>query len=372
MDRRVLVGILLAIFGGLSSLVLFSISRTEALGQFGFALMGLTVFGVVQTLPRRLLVRSAIFAFILTVGLLVFTFLRGYTAKGASRWFTIGPIRVQVSEIAKPVLALTLCVFTVRYPLRSQRRVFIYLVLSMVVVVLVLIEPDLGSALVLLAISSGILFVAIKKLTMLIPWILLFILGAIFSWNVILRPYQKERIYSFIGQSEQSGSSYNAKQSMITVGSGKILGRGIGHGVQTSLRFLPEHHTDFFFASFAEEAGFTGVIVLLILYLCLFLLLWWNISSLQYFDFLFRFALISGLFFQFGVHVLMNIGLAPVTGIPLPFLSSGGSSFVSLALFLGMGLRFSKSQKKVVKSSDVGFFHQKRDQGASSFAQIGF
>lgn len=348
MDRSVIIGFLLAIFGGVSALMLYSISTHEAVGQLMFAGIGLCTYIGIQMVPRRLLKISAPALYLLTVLLLFLTLFLGHSAKGAQRWFSLGPVRIQVSELAKPLFALALTSFVLRFPLNTQRRILAYMVLSLPVVLSVLLQPDLGSSLVLSVIAGSIALFSVRRMSMLIPWVFLAVVGVIFAWQFVLYPYQKDRIFSFLGRSD-SAASYNAKQAIITVGSGKLWGRGIGHGVQTNLRFLPEHHTDFFFASFAEETGLVGVMTLIFLYGLLFFFLINQILFLEPFDRIFRFALFSGLLFQMGVHLAMNIGLSPVTGIPLPFLSSGGSSFVSLALFLGMGMRFRANRQDLAR-----------------------
>lgn len=355
MDRRVFIGFLLALLGGISSLMLWSVSPKEANGQLLFAAMGLIAYVAIQYVPRRLFRLSVIPMYLVVAIMLLFTLVIGYTAKGASRWFSIGPVRIQVSEIAKPVLALTLCTYVTRYGLKSHRQLLGYFALAGLYTGMVLLQPDLGSCLVLAAIAAGVCLYSISKITLLIPWVVLGVLLSVVAWNFVLYPYQKQRLFSFVGTSDQQGSGYNADQAIITVGSGKFWGRGIGHGVQTNLRFLPEHHTDFFFASYAEETGFVGVLLLLAIYATLFSVLLWNIQLLGAFDQVLRFSLISALAFQTFVHVFMNIGLAPVTGIPLPFLSSGGSSFVSLAIFLAMAIRFHRGIRHVDPDLNIGF-----------------
>lgn len=355
MDRRIFAGLLLALLGGISSLMLLSVSPKDAGSQLGFAILGLFAYACIQFVPRRMIRLSVMPGYIAVCVLLILTLFLGHNAKGASRWFSIGPVRIQVSEIAKPMLALAVCTYVTRYSLHSHRRLLTYFALAGAMVFPVLIQPDLGSSLVLTALAAGVCLVAVKRARLLIPWVGLAVVLSIVAWNFVLYPYQKQRLFSFLGTSDQKGSGYNASQAIITVGSGKFWGRGIGHGVQTNLRFLPEHHTDFFFASFAEETGFVGVVLLFGIFACLFGILLWNIHLLDTFDLMLRIALLSTLAFQAFVHIYMNIGLSPVTGIPLPFLSSGGSSFVSLALFLGLAMRFHRPAAPQSVSKSIGF-----------------
>jgi rod shape determining protein RodA len=354
MNTRLIAGFFIFLFGGISSLVLLSISPHDALDQGIFVILGFATFLTVSFLPERLIRVSVVPAYLIVVFMLVFTFLSGLTVKGATRWFSVGPVRIQVSELAKPVLALALCTYVSRFPIRRHKNILGFLAVSMPIVGMVLIQPDLGSSLVLSVITGSVLIFAVRKKRMLIPWILLALISSAAIWQFVLYPYQKQRLYSFLGNEGTESASYNAQQSVITVGSGKLRGRGIGHGVQSNLRFLPEHHTDFFFASFAEETGMIGIICLIVIYSLFFATLWIGVQSLHFFDQILRFALLSGLLFQMSVHVAMNIGLFPITGIPLPFLSSGGSSFISLCLFVAMALHFDAKTAKSKQWTELG------------------
>ena len=204
--------------------------------------------------------------------------------------------------------------------------------------VLVLLQPDLGSAFIIFALWLALMFFAgISKR----PITLLFASGALvswLSWTWLLQTYQKERIISFLNPySDPQGSGYNAIQSMIAVGDGGWFGKGLGYGSQVQLGFLPEAHTDFMFASVAEEFGFAGVAIIFLLAG----ILMWRIASIALstdnnFARLFCVGIILLISIQMIVNMGMNIGLMPVIGITFPFLSYGGSSLVSL--FLGLGL----------------------------------
>lgn len=342
MRIRIALGLLLFIFGAISVLVLASIAPQEATGQALFVALGLGAFVGAQLLPHSFWKQIHWVLYILVVFLLVITLVRGKVSKGASRWLPIGPFQVQISELAKPALILTLAVLASTKGLKSQKSLGTHLGLASVPITLVFLQPDLGSALVLFAATGGILLTHVKKLTMLLPWFGAFIVIAFILWEFVLYDYQRARIFSFIGGGQASSAeTYNARQSLIAAGSGKILGRGLGRGVQSNLKFLPEFHTDFFFASYAEELGLVGVFFLLVLYAMLFGLLLVGSDRLFELDALYRTGLLYGLAFQTLVHIGMNINLLPVTGIPLPFLSSGGSSFLSLSLALGIAMNLS-------------------------------
>ncbi len=344
MLKSIAVFFCILIFGILSVIILGSIAPQEATNQFVLASLGMGAFLVASQIPRQIWPLAVPPLYLLIILLLGITLWRGHLAKGAVRWLPIGPVRVQVSEPAKPLLALTLALYC-KSSIKSQKRLLGALVLIAIPFFSVFLQPDLGSALVLGAVGGGALLASISNKKLLLPWIVLAIISILISWQFFLYPYQKNRVLSFIGQGSLA-DSYNAKQALIAVGSGKLFGRGIGHGVQSNLRFLPEFHTDFFFASYAEEVGFVGVILLLLLYAFFLFLLLHGIDDLEPVSKIYRYAYASGVLFQLSVHIAMNIGLSPVTGIPLPFLSSGGSSFVSLAF--GAGLALALSTKKVV------------------------
>ncbi len=350
MRIRIGVGILLLIFGVLSTIVLGSVFPKEAIGQALFVILGLLTYTIAQFLPRSFWKEIAIPLYVVVSILLIATLLHGRVTKGAVRWIPIGPVHVQVSELAKPALILVIAAVVSKVELRSQKGVIVVIGLLVIPLLLILLQPDLGSGLVLLASVGGILLTYTRKLSLLIPWILGGVIVSLLAWQFFLYPYQKARILSFVSSSENQDSSYNAQQALIAAGSGKLLGRGLGKGVQSNLKYLPEFHTDFFFASFAEELGYVGVGVLILLYCALFYLLSVHAKELTLLDGIYRAGLLYALLFQTVVHIGMNIGLSPVTGIPLPFLSSGGSSFISMALAVGIAVSLSRKgqDKKIV------------------------
>lgn len=203
---------------------------------------------------------------------------------------------------------------------------------------LIFFQPDLGSAMVLIFLWLGIMIIAGIKFQQLV---ILFLIGIIIlsiAWLVVLKPYQKDRIISFINPYiDPRGSSYQRIQSVIAVGAGQLWGRGLGQGSQSQLQFLPEQHTDFIFASIAEEWGFIGVCILFVAYCILF----WRIikTSLQASNNFARLFCIGALvvfFFQIFVNIGMNLGLLPIAGISLPFLSYGGSNLIISFITLGI------------------------------------
>ena len=215
---------------------------------------------------------------------------------------------------------------------------------------LILIEPDLGSSIVLLGTWFAMLLFSPMKKKQLIILIGVLILLLAASWSFVLHDYQRQRVYTFINPAaDPQGSGYNAIQSIIAVGSGGLWGRGLGRGFQSQLKFLPERQTDFIFASTAEELGLLGSMVVLGLF---FLIFYRLIRVIKTARDNFGMYLSLGIFFMFFIKVLinigMNIGILPVTGIPLPLLSYGGSSLITSFLALGI-VQSIVARRKAVK-----------------------
>lgn len=327
----------ISVLGLLSCMLLASIAPHEAFGQLMFLMVGISLFVGIQFFSPRFYASLIPSMSVITVSLLAVTLVVGKISHGAMRWLPIGPFHLQISEFAKPVLALVLSLYVSRYPLTTHQRILGFLILSAAFILPVFLQPDLGSSMVLAVISLCICFLSVRKISLLLPWIAFGCVSGAFLWTTVLYGYQKDRVSSFISGS--GNASYNAQQAYITVGSGKLLGRGLGHGVQSQLRFLPEFHTDFFFASLAEELGFIGVLFTILLYVILYSLLIAISSKSSLFSQVAMIGLVCALFFQMVVNIGMNIKLFPITGIPLPFLSSGGSSFLSLCIGIGVLVR---------------------------------
>lgn len=342
MRRKVLITLCLLSLGVISTLMLTSIAPKEAPGQAIFVTLGIGAFWVLQLPMPRLLEKSIPIAAVITFLLLMLTLFVGRLSHGAQRWLPVGQTHVQVSEFAKPVIALFLAWYVVKFPLNSQGRLLVYFLFAGLFFAPVFLQPDLGSGLVSLVVAVTIVFMSVRRLRMLFPWFA-FAAGAGFLvWNFALYPYQKDRLLAFTSGS--GAASYNAEQALVTVGSGKLLGRGLGHGVQSQLRFLPEFHTDFFFASLAEELGALGAYLVLGIYAVLF----WQLLALKRTSKLAELAtygFVTSQFFQMSVHIGMNMRLFPITGIPLPLLSSGGSSVLAICLGFGVLVRLSDARQ---------------------------
>jgi len=276
-----------------------------------------------------------------TVGLIAVVFVLGSAARGSTRWINVGFFTFQPSEFGKLafVLALAGC-------LASGTTVLRALGFGLIPVVLIFAQPDLGTALVYLAALGAMLFVAGT------PWKQLTALGAIATIGAVavlwigpafgvdfLKGYQKARLTCFVHPSKCSDryTRYNLQQSIVAVGAGQVYGRGVKNSTQTNLNFLPEHGTDFVFASYSEQRGFVGASLLLALYL---LVLWRALRIVSiardFYSAIVAGGIVVALLFQIFVNVGMTMGIAPITGIPLPFVSVGGSSMIANLAAMGV------------------------------------
>lgn len=276
----------------------------------------------------------------LQLGLLVLTLAIGDGVGGSARWVTVGPFTFQFSELAKILMMIVLATYLAarHHRLDSLRTILGACLLVAPPWVLVMLQPDLGTSLVFAAILAGMLWMSGASL----KWLATLAAGVIaavpIAWTYVLQDYQKQRLTSFLNPSPDiSGAGYQLYQSQIAVGSGGLFGRGLTNGTQAQGDFLPVQTTDFVFSVLAEELGFIGAMVLF----GLFVLLLWRIlvaawRSRDPFGSLFAAGLASMILFQLVVNVGMVMGIMPITGIPLPFVTHGGASLVSMAIGLGI------------------------------------
>lgn len=317
-------------------LVIYSSSHELALQQLIFALLGIAVFLVISKLDLQSFYHLIKPLYFLTVLLLMAVLMLGFETRGTLRWISFGIFNIQPSEIAKPILILFLAKFWSEQ-LPSWLNILKSFFWMVPLFLLVFKQPDLGSSLTILAIWTGMLLAAKISFKKILVLFLIFAMIIPVSW-MFLQDYQKERIVGFFSpESDPLGKGYNLIQSRVAVGSGEILGRGLGRGTQSRLQFLPEFRTDFIFASIAEELGFVGAVLILSLYL--FLLLYSLKSSLRTrnsFSFFVILGVVTMFVFQVFVNIGMNVGLLPITGITLPLISYGGSSLITTLVALGM------------------------------------
>ncbi len=274
------------------------------------------------------------------LGLLVVTLVIGVGVGGSARWVPIGPFQFQFSELAKILMIVVLANYlgSRQGRLGSLTTILGACILVVPPFLLVMLQPDLGTSLVLLAILVGMLFMSGASLR----WMGA-LGGAVFAalpliWTYVLRDYQKQRIVGFLDPSSDiQGVGYQLYQSQIAVGSGGWFGKGLTNGTQNQLNFLPVQESDFVAAIYLEELGFLGAMLLLVLFAALL----WRIlvggwRSRDPFGMMFAGGLASMILFQVVVNLGMVIGIMPITGIPLPFVSHGGASLISLAIGLGI------------------------------------
>lgn len=279
------------------------------------------------------------------IALLTITTIFGVAARGSARWLILFGQQIQTSELAKIGLILfTATWFSLKH--HGITHLIRYLLAMSLPAIIIFRQPDLGTALLIASIAIiALLVVGTSLKNLLFIGALMAVIIPIASTQ--LQPYQLDRLDSFFNpSSDPLGSGYNAAQATIAVGSGQLIGRGLGQGTQSHLRFLPERHTDFIFASFIEELGFIGGLVILLLYLWLILSL---INLAKTTDSIIHSLiclLTAGLILvQTIINIGMNMGIMPITGITLPFMSYGGSSLISLYLLLGIAAGNQSSPK---------------------------
>lgn len=286
-------------------------------------------------------------SYILTVIMLMATIILGEDVRGSTRWINIAGFQFQASEFTKPLLILAFSHFFTRYPPKNLKNMAINSALVLLPVFLIFRQPDLGTALVIGSIWSA-MFLVSGAAWWLVAGALGIAAGGIMIAPRFLHDYQMARLTSFLDPSgDPLGSGYNVIQSVIAVGSGGLFGKGLGHGTQSHLRFLPERHTDFIFASLAEELGLVGgVVVVLILSYIMYRLLSIAGRTENMTNRLICAGIFGFLAFQTFVNIGMNVGIAPVTGITLPLISYGGSSAIAIGVSMGIAGSLSRSLKR--------------------------
>ena len=315
--------------------------------QLVWVCVGLVAMVVAFGLNYHTLLGFSLPLYFVSLVALALVLVLGYEAGGAQGWFRLGSIGIQPSEFAKLVTALYLARYLAAPSTRQLplRQIFIAILLVALPMLLIVLEPDLGGAAMFVPMAAGMLLVAGVRPRMLLTTLVAGLLAVVLIWSLGMKPYQRQRVLTFLApDTDPLGSGYQVRQSKIAVGSGELTGKGYGQGSQSQLRFLPARHTDFIFSVLAEEWGFLGVGAVLLLFSTYLA----NLAAVAM-----RaqdragILLVVGLGSTFAFHVLYNsamvIGLVPVTVIPLPFLSYGGSfmvlNFLGLGLILGVDYR---------------------------------
>lgn len=345
-DWLLIIFLLPVLGAGLVTMKSFTEATPFFSHQIAWIAIGFIALFVLSYIDFRFLKRTDVLVgiFLFFSGLLLLLFIAGHTSNGAESWFRLGGFSFQPSDMMKLVVILMLAKYFSRrhVEIDNFKHIFISGLYALIPFLLVFLQPDLGSAMIIFFIWLGMTLVSgISKRH------LLFVFGAgaiafVMLWSFTFQQYQKDRIINFIQPlSNIHGSGYNVYQSTIAVGSGQFIGKGVGFGTQSRLKFLPEYQTDFIFAAFAEEWGFIGVLLLFVL----LGLITWRILHIALlgatnFEILYGIGITIYFMSHFIINVGMNIGIMPVTGITLPFMSYGGShiltEFIALGILMGM------------------------------------
>ncbi|KKP68771.1 MAG: Rod shape-determining protein RodA [Candidatus Moranbacteria bacterium GW2011_GWE1_35_17] len=346
LDWILITAVLLLLGVGLLALYSISVSEKISAGEMTFFGKQLAAFavGIIVMFIFSLVdyhnfkSHSKIIYFLMIVVLLL-VLIKGSLVRGTTGWISIGFFNFQPVEMAKVLLILSLASFITKSKamLSEITRLVASFFITGVVILLVLLQPDFGSALVLMAILITMLFLSGIEWKYLAVIFCLGLFSLIVIW-FLLADYQKNRIINFINpENDPKGSGYNVIQSMVAVGSGGLTGKGLGHGSQSQLNFLPENHTDFIFAVIVEEFGVLGSGVVIILLVIIFYRLKKIAQiAMDNLGYLIVAGSMAMFFVQVVVNIGMNIGVMPVTGIPLIFLSYGGSSLVVSFMTIGI------------------------------------
>lgn len=330
--------LLLLCLGSLGLFLLLTISVSVFVQQLLFILLGLVLLFIFSNIEPVILWWLAPAGYVIGVILLALSYI-GPNIRGATRWIIIAGAQLQPSELAKPIFLLAFSYFIATYSPRRLKFLPLHFFIFVIPFLLVFKQPDLGSSLVYASFWISMLMAGGLSVAIMIAVVAFGALVLPLAWNHLL-PYQQDRIFTFLNPSlDPKGAGYNALQAMIAVGSGQFFGRGLGRGTQSHLRFLPEHHTDFIFATLVEELGFVGGVLLLFLYIILLFRIISPYITGRHPDlkvYIYSFGLFAWVFVQIFINAGMNMGIIPITGITLPFVSYGGSSILSLSVAFGI------------------------------------
>ncbi|MEK7605444.1 MAG: FtsW/RodA/SpoVE family cell cycle protein [Patescibacteria group bacterium] len=321
----------------ISLVTLLSLNKALFFNQLFTLCVGLVGFYLISRLRIETLQQLAVPIYIVSLILLFIVLIIGFESHGAVRWISLFGFPIQFSEVLKPFLALALASHLSKVDKSSFKSFLMIIVLLLPVFLLIAFQPDLGNA----VIYAGVVLLVLVVYGFPWRWFLLlllpFLLVSPVLWS-ILHDYQRRRLLTFLNPtSDPLGASYNVIQATIAVGSGMFLGKGLTQGTQSGLRFLPERHTDFIFATLSEGLGFVGGFIVLIAFFALSLRIYMIFKEIDD-SFAKLFSVIMFFFFvsHFFINIGMNVGLLPIVGVTLPFVSYGGNSLLSNFIFLGI------------------------------------
>ena len=363
-DIALFIAMVCILIAGLLTMSSFQGHDSYFIKQGIWILVTVCVFIVASRFEYHFLrqTRIVVMVYVFLLSILTLLFILGHVAKGAQSWFQFGGLSFQPSDLMKLGLIIVLAKYFSRrhVEIANVRHIIVSGVYALIPFVLVVLQPDLGSALVLCAIWLGMVLVSGISKKHLFTVIALGIIMFSLAWKLVLKPYQKARIMNFIYPLQDiRGTGYNAYQSTIAVGSGGLFGKGLGYGTQSRLNFLPEYKTDFIFAAYAEEWGFIGALLLLLFYgIILYKLAVYALVADSTFESLFTYGVMTWIATHIAINIGMNLGIMPVTGIPLPLMSYGGSHLLAEGLALGMAVgmyRYARGGHKYqIKNEFVG------------------
>ncbi|MCC7004453.1 rod shape-determining protein RodA [Candidatus Nomurabacteria bacterium] len=345
-DWLLVAFVLPIIFAGLVTMRSFVGDTPFFKQQLIWTCISFVVFLFISFLDFRFLKKTKfiILLYIFFLVILTMLFVFGSTVKGATSWFDLGSFSFQPVDFVKIVLIIVLAKYFSRrhVEIKDPRHVFVSALYAAIPFFLVFLQPDFGSALIIFIIWFGMTLISGISKKHLATVFLIGMTAFAGLWIFVFEDYQKNRIETFLHPlSDIRGVGYNAYQSTVAVGSGQMFGKGVGYGTQSRLQFLPEFQTDFIFAAFSEEWGFVGSATVILLYV---LVIWRILKTAMYgstnFEVLFGVGVAVMIMSHTIINIGMNIGLMPVTGITLPFMSYGGSNllmlFISLGILMGM------------------------------------
>lgn len=323
----------------ISLLMLWSIAPFVFPQYFLYVLVALFAFFLFSKTDFQFLTSVSGLMYICSIIFLLTPIVFGIASRGAVRWIFFGNSSIQPAELVRPFLILFFAKYFTEKAL-DIKRILKGIILMAIPLVLIFMQPSLGVTILTAAGFFGVLITSRIPPKLIFGAILATLLAVPIMWP-ILEPYQKTRILAIVNPSQDpTGASYNSIQSMIAVGAGSLTGRGLGKGIQTQLSFLPEKHNDFIFASTAEELGFLGALLLLSLtFLLLYRLIKISEVSRSSTGRAYIIGIFMSLFLQVIVHVGMNMGMLPVTGLPFPLVSYGGSSLLGTLIMYGIALQ---------------------------------
>jgi rod shape determining protein RodA len=333
----------------ISLVTLFSLNPDFFKGQVLVLVVSILAFIFFSQANYKVLDIFAKPIYIISLILLAVVLFLGIESRGSMRWVELFGLRAQFSEVLKPFLAISLASYLANLKQYNLRGLLNILLLLGPIALLIFLQPDLGNALLYVGVVLATLIYfgfAFKYFAALI--LPIFAMLPI-VWQ-FLHEYQRQRILTFLDPGKDPlGTSYNVIQSVIAVGSGMLMGRGLGQGTQSGLRFLPERHTDFIFASISEQLGFIGTIIMLI---CFAFILYRIYTIFRNSDDKFAKIFAAIIFFTFLIQIFvnvgMNIGILPIVGVTLPFVSYGGSSLLSNFIFLGFLSAINKGRREEI------------------------